>query len=429
MNVTREDLNPCTVKLNIVCEPGEVKEAFDKAYKTIAKNIRLPGFRPGHAPRAMVEPMIGINDLKNEAGDFLVRKLGNKAIEQEELKPDPSQSASVEVIKLEKEPAEFEFSVKVALPPIVDLGEYKGIPVEKPSTEVSDEEIEYQLDELRKRKSTRRPITDRGVEESDVAVVNVKVEGQEGDGRTFMTVVGQTFPQLDEALMGMRVEEIKHVDLTFPENFQEKDWAGKSFKCVVSINSLSSVQLPELDEEFAKSLKTENVDELKTKLRETISRAKESMVRDIVNRNLLTTLLERSTVHVPDNMWENIAARRLQEIAMEQRQKGETFEDYAKERNMSTDELVEEWKQTAHNEVKRAILIREVFAREKMQITEMDLNQELFAMAHEYEIQPDELINILKKNNQIEEIHFRAIARKVSDFLRENAEMKEAVTA
>lgn len=427
MTVTREDLNPCTVKLNIVCEPDEVKEAFDKAYKAIAKNIRLPGFRPGHAPRAMVEPLISENDLKNEAADILVRKTGTKAIDQEQLKPDPSQSASVEMQKLEADSCEF--SIKVPLPPIVDLGEYKGIAVEKPSTEVTDEEIDYQVEELRKRRSTRKPITDRGVEEGDVAVVNVKIEGEEGEGRTFMTVVGQTFPQMDQALMGMRVEEMKHVNLTFPDNFQEKDWAGKPLSCVVTVSSLSAVQMPALDEEFAKSMKTDNLDDLKEKLRETIQRAKEQMIRDIMNRNLLNALLEKSTVHVPDNMWENIAARRLQETAMDQRQKGKTLEEYAKENDMTVEQLVENWKEVAHNEVKRAILIREVFTREKMKLTDYDLNNELYAMAAEYEIQPEELVNILKKNNQIEEIQFRSIARKVTDFLRDNAEVKEVAMA
>jgi trigger factor len=267
------------------------------------------------------------------------------------------------------------------------------------------------------------------VEEGDVAVVNVRVEGEEGEGRTFMTVVGQTFPQMDQALMGMKVEEMKHVNLTFPENFQEKDWAGKPLSCVVTISSLSAVQMPALDEEFAKSLKTENVDELKHRLRDTIARAKESMIQDMMNRNLLNVLLERSTVHVPDNMWESIAARRLQETAMEQRQKGKTMEEYAQENDMSVEQLVENWKEVAHNEVKRAILIREVFTRENMKLNERDLNQELFSMAQEYEIQPEELVGILKKNNQIEEIQFRAIARKVTDYLREKAEIKEVAMA
>src|SRR4051794_22218049 len=106
MTVTREDLNPCTVKLTIVCEPAEVKEGFDKALKQIAKTIRLPGFRPGHAPKAMVEPLIGKQDLYNEAADQIVRKAGSKAIEQEQLKPDPSQRSMVDLAKLEQEPAE-----------------------------------------------------------------------------------------------------------------------------------------------------------------------------------------------------------------------------------------------------------------------------------------------------------------------------------
>src|SRR5579862_316068 len=189
MTVTREDLNPCTVKLTVVCDSAEVKEGFEKAFKQISKSIRMPGFRPGHAPRAMVEPMINKQDLYERAADEIVRKTGSKAIEQESLKPDPSQRPMVDLSKLDQDAGECEFSVKVALPPIVDLGDYKGLPVEKPSIEVSDDEVQYQLEEIRKRRSTREAITDRGTSEGDVAVVNVKVDGQEGDGRTFMTVV------------------------------------------------------------------------------------------------------------------------------------------------------------------------------------------------------------------------------------------------
>lgn len=429
MTVTREDLNPCTVKLTIVCEPAEVTEGFDRAIKQISKKIRLPGFRPGHAPRAMVEPLLDKNDLYNEAADQIVRKLGSKAMEDEKLQPDPSQRPMVDLTKLDREASECDFSVKVAMPPIVDLGEYKGLPVQKPSVEVTEDEVTYQIDELRKRRSTREAITDRGTAEGDVAVVNVKVDGEEGDGRTFMTVVGQTFPGLDEALIGMKVEEMKHVDLTFPESFQEKDWSGKSLSCVVAVNSLSAVKLPELDEAFAKLMKTENVDELRERLRDTIAKAKEEMVKEIVNEQLLDALLERSTVHVSDNMWENLAGRRLQETAEDQRKQGKSLEDYAKENGMTLEELVENWKEKAQIHVKRALLIREVFTKEQMKLNNQELNQELFAMAQEYEITPEDLLNILKKNNQIEELHFRAIARKVGDFLIEHADQKETVTA
>lgn len=429
MTVTREDLNPCTVLLNITCEPEEVKDGFEKAFKQISKNIRLPGFRPGHAPRAMVEPMIDPRTLGEEAADAIVRKIATKAIDQEEIKPDPSQRPMVDLKKLDKDASECEFSIKLGLPPIVELGEYKGLPGEKPPAEVTDEEIEYQLEEIRKRRSTRQAVTDRGVVEGDIAVLNVKVDGEEGDGRTFMTVVGKTFPQLDEALMGMKVEEMKHAELAFPENFQEKDWAGKTLPAIVTVSSLSAVQMPEIDEAFAKSLKTENVDELKSRLRDMIVRAKEDGIRDMVNEQLLDTLLERSTVHVPDNMWENLAAQRLRDMAEEAAREGKSLKDQAEENGMTVEQLADYWKEKARIQVKRALLIREVFTKEQMQLNDQDLNQELYAMAREYDMSAEELVGILKKNNQLEELHFRAIARKVGEFLIQNADMKEVAMA
>ncbi len=429
MTISREDLNPCTVQLTITCEPSEVKEGFSRATKQLSKKIRLPGFRPGHAPRAMVEQYIDKEDLYGQAADEILKPAINKAIEQEKLAPDPSQRIAVDLKKLDQETGEMEFVAKVPLPPVVDLGEYKGLPVEMQETDVTDDEIEYQLEELRKRRSTREAITDRGTQEGDVAVVNIKIDGKEGDGRTFMTVVGQTFPQLDKALIGMKVEEMKHIDLAFPENFQEKDWAGKKHKATVSVNSLSAVTLPELDEDFAKSLKTENIDDLRARMKDTIGHAKQEMVREIVNAQLLDTLLERSTVHVPDNMWEGLAARRLQETALEQQKAGKTMEQYAEENGMTVEDLAEKWNESAQVHVKRALLIREVFTREKMQLSNAELSEELVSMAQEYEMSPEDLLTLLRKNNQVEELHFRAIARKVGEFLAEHADAKTPVTA
>jgi trigger factor len=168
---------------------------------------------------------------------------------------------------------------------------------------------------------------------------------------------------------------------------------------------------------------------LKERLRDTILRAKEEMVGEMVNERLLDGLLERSTVHVPDNMWEILAGRRLQETADEQREQGKSLEDYAKENDMTLEQLVENWREKARVHVKRALLIREVFTREKMTLSNQELNEELFLMAQEYEMQPEDLLGILKKNNQIEELHFRAIARKVGKFLSENSDAKEVAMA
>ncbi|HEY0867566.1 MAG TPA: trigger factor [Fimbriimonas sp.] len=429
MQVTREDLNPCTVKLTVVCDPAEVKEGFDKALKQIAKKVKLPGFRPGHAPKSMVESLISKEELYDNAAEIIVRNSFKRAIDEQALQPDATVRPNVELTKLDQESNEAEYTAKVALPAKVELGDYQGLPVEKPSTEVTEEEIDYQIEELRRRRSTREAIMDRGVQEGDMVGVNVKPEGAEGEGKTFMSVAGQTFPQLDEAIMGMKVEEMKSLDLTFPSNFVEKDWADKTMKVQVTINSLSAVKMPELDEAFAQSLRTENVEDLRTRLREGIAQAKEQMVREIVHERLLEALQARSTVHVSDNMWEGLAARRLQETAEEQRKENKTLEQYAAENGMTLDQLSEAWKEKAKMHVERALLIRDIFTKEQMQLTEEELNRELYAMASEFQVEAEQMFRMLQENQALDELHFRAISRKVGDYLLENAEVKEVAVA
>lgn len=421
MQVTREELNPCTLKLTIVCEPQEVTEGFNRAFKQIAKKVKLPGFRPGHAPRAMLEGMVSKEELYDEAAEHIVRNSFKKALEQEGIQPDQSVRPSVELQTLDQDKAVAEFTAKIPLPPKVTLGDYKGLELEKPAVEVTEEEIDRQIEEFRKRRQTREAVTDRGVEEGDVAVVNIKAEGEAGEGHTFMSVSGQLFPELDEALKSMKVEEMKNLELTFPENFTEKEWQGQTKKVTVTLNSLSAVKLPELDDTFAQSLQTENVEDLRIRIRDGIRAAKESMLRDLINEQLLDKLHERSEVNVSDNMWEQLAQRRLEETAQEQQRQGKNLEQYAAENGMTIEQLIEAWGQKAKMHVERALLIREVFTAEKMQLTNQELNFELQGMAQEYGVDLEQMVNMLRENNAVDELHFRAISRKVGDFLEQNA--------
>lgn len=426
MQVTREDLNPCTVQLTVTLEAQEVKDAFERSFKQASKSVRIAGFRPGHAPRAMLEKMIDPAGLYDSAADHLVRTTLQKAIEDQKIEPDYSTRPSVDVKSLNHEEQSGEYVAKVPLPAKVELGEYKGIPLQKAPDDVSDEEVQYQIDEIRQRRSTRTPITDRGVAEGDVAVLNIKVEGDKGDGRNFMTVIGQTFPQLDEAVVGMKVEDMRNLELSFPSTFQEKDWAGKTLKSTVTLNSASNLSMPALDEAFAQSLKTDSVEDLQSKVRAQLVLAKAQMNRDIMVESAMDQLLERSKVDVSDNSWEDIANRRLTETQEEQKEEGKTLEDYAQENGMTLPELVEAWREKAQLYIKRAFLIREVFVAEKMSLTNEDLNLELAVMANEYNLEPKEMADLLQKNNALEELRFRAISRKVSDLLIDSATVAES---
>jgi len=422
-SVQREDLNPCTVRLEVVCTPDEVDDAFQRALKGFAKRMKLPGFRPGHAPKEMVESLVTKEELYQAAADAIVQKVCRVAIEQEQLKPDDN--PMVNVGKLDRDERVCEFTAQIPLPPVVELGEYKGLPAEKPAVAVTDDEVQSQLEELRKRRGKREAITDRGVQEKDIAVINIRPDGEEGEGRNFMTIAGQTFPQLDQAISGMEVEEMKQLDLTFPENFQEKDWAGKTKHCQISVRSLNSIRLPELDDAFAQDLQTKDIDELKQRVGEQLRTAKESMIADYVNEQLQEELLKRSTVHVPNNMWEAVASQRLRELAAEVQKRGQTMEGYAQENGMTQEALIEAWTNEAKTHVMRAVAIRDIFVKEGMRLSNADLNAELLGMSREYEMAPDELFQTLKKSGGLRELEFRAIFRRVIQFLNENANIKE----
>ncbi|MBX7131202.1 MAG: trigger factor [Fimbriimonadaceae bacterium] len=434
MQVTREDLNACTIKLDVVCTPQMVNDGFNRAIRQFAKRIKVPGFRPGTAPRHLVEPMLEPEALMNQAADEIVRMSIKKVITDEKI--EPADTPSVTVTKLTKEPAECEFSMKIPLKPIIELGEYKGVSAESPSIDVTEEEIEYHLNEIRKSQGKREVVTDRPAQEGDNAVINIKADGEEGDGRKFMVTIGQTFPDLDGALTGMRAEEMKSLDLNFPDSFSDKGWAGKKLHCLITIRSLNAVALPPLDDSFAQSakgdlaaLKSENLDEMKAKLKVGIENAKKQALQEYLNDQIFDELLKNSKVELPDTMWENVADQRLRELGQDLGRRSQTPEDYAKENGMTVEELVEKWRQEAKTQVQRALIVRDVFEKEKMKLTNQDLNVEVFAMAEEYQMPPAELVAQMKKNNALQELEFRAIYRKVTAFLREHADVKELEAA
>lgn len=430
MQVTREDLNPCTVRLEVVCSPEEVTQGFDKAYKQIAKHLRVPGFRPGNAPKKIVAQMAPKEEVLRLASDNIVRTTIQKAIKEQDLRLHDS--PVVDLKELEEDPPACAYTAKVPLAPVVELGDYRGLEANRPRPVAGDEEIDRYLEEIQKRGSEQKPVTDRGIETGDVCLVNIKIDGESGDGRNFMTVAGRTFPTLDAVLEGMRVEEIKHAELEFPASFQEKDWAGKEHPVTVTIRSVSSVAAPAMDDEFARSipkdfasLKSESLAELRAKIAKRIEVVKGEMADEFVEEQLLNALISSSKVIVPDTMWEGVANQRLHDIQQEVREAGGTMEDYAKERGMTLDELVQKWRDQAKLHVERAVVANHIFIREKMVLSNEDFTSTLVRMAREYGVDPATLFEFMKKNKNTTELQTRAIYRKVIEFLRDSAKITE----
>lgn len=423
LQVTQEELNPCTLLLTVECSTDQVRAGFEKAYKAAAKRIKIPGFRPGAAPRNVVKQYADPQWVNEVAREEIIKVAYHEAINGKNLKPHGS--PRVEVTQFDEEAFQCVFKAKVPLAPKVTVGEYTGLEAERPKLEVADAEVERYIETLREDKAKRAAVEGRGAQVGDFAVVNIKVEGEEGDGKTFWTEVGETFPQLDQALTGMKLDDFKNVDLTFPDNFQDKDWAGKPMSCQVRLRSLSALEMPELTDEFAQQFNSEGIEDLKTKVKERMLAVKEQMSQNYVDEQLVDALLKKSEVISPDPMWEQVAEQRLQEIAAEAAQSQKTLEDVAQANNMTFKELVEQLREEARSEVNRALLITEIFQKENMKLEREDVSAEIIEVARENGISPDEAMAALKRAGNMEEIQFRAMRKKVLALLNSTAKVTE----
>lgn len=425
MKVKREDLNPCTVRLEITCGSDQVKSGFDRALKDLSKQIRVPGFRPGTAPRKMVEDAVNPQALFETAAEHVVRKAFDAAIQQENVKPDGP--PAIEITKFERDSHECEFNAKIPLPPVVELSDYRGLNAVRPKVEVTDEEIEAQIDEIRRRQGKKQEVTDRGIQPGDAAVINLQASSDESDSRTFMVIAGQTFAGLDEAMTGMSTDEVKVVKLDFPASFQHEAWKGKKVEVRLSVKSVSAVKMPDLDDEFAKGMDFGNVDELKSRVKDAITDAKHNMVKDMLRDQLLDSLLGQSKVQVADTTWESVVVRRVQELTEELGRRNSNLEEYCKANGMTIDEFRASLEKEALVNVQRAVVIQKIFSDNGMKIESNDVDRHFRHILAENKIEPEKADAFAKEYAQQirEEIVFRAMASKVTDLLVEHAKIEE----
>lgn len=435
MKVKREDLNPSTVQLAIECSEEQIKAGFDRALRDLSKRVKIPGFRPGKAPKAMVEEAINPQALYENAAENIVRKAYEAAAENEKLQPEGQPSVDITEFYRGGEKLEdgkiadtaFKFTVKVPLAPVVELADHKGLQAMQPAVTVSDEEIAHQIEELRRGQGKKSEVSDRGIQEGDAVVLSLAA----GDdaARSFMVIAGQTFPDLDKAMIGLATDDVKSATLNFPDNFQHEAWKGQKLKTKLSIKSVSAFQLPELDDEFAQGYNFDNVDALKDRVRDGIMQVKNNAVRDMLRDQLLDALLESSTVHVADNTWESVVDRRIREMGQELQSRGTTFEAYFKANEVTEDEFMAQLKDDAQLNVRRAVVIQKLFNDHKMSYDQNDVNDIFRQVLAENNVPADQVESFTKQyGGQIrEEVIFRAMTSKVTDLLIENAQITEGM--
>lgn len=435
MKIKREDLNPATVQLEISCSEDQIKSGFEKAVRELGKKVRVPGFRPGKAPKHMIEEGLNPQALYEKAADVIIRAAYDEVLEKESIKPDGMPSVDISMFHRGGETLDdgkiatptFDFKMKVPLAPVVELADYKGLQAQKPAVEVTDDEINHQIDELRRGAGKKSEVTTRGIQEGDAVVLSLSVDWDANDTRSFMVIAGQTFPGLDKAIMGMSTDDVKVEELSFPDSFQHEAWKGQKLKTKILVKSVSAFQLPDLTDEFAAAFNFDNVDALKERVREGITTVKQNMVKDMVRDQLLDSLLEKSTVHVADNTWEGVVDRRIRELGAELERNNATFAQYFEANNLTEEQFMDSLRDEAKVNVRRALIIQRLFQDHGMKIENSDVDFHFRQVLAENNVPQDQVDAFTKQyGGQVrEEIIFRAMASKVTDLLIENAKVEE----
>lgn len=383
MNVNLERLPNSRVKLTIEADAAKLEEGLEHAYRTVVKRVAIPGFRKGKAPRRILERYYGQSILYEDALDYLLPQLYQAAVEETNIRP--VDEPSIKVNKLDtNEGLSVEISVDVF--PDVQLGEYKGLPVEKRVRKVTEADVERELERLRLNNSELVAVDDRDtVQNGDFANIDFKgyLDGQPfsggaAEGYTLEIGSGQFIPGFEEQLIGMKVGEEKEINVTFPENYHRADLAGKPVTFKVKINNLKVRMLPDLDDDFAKDVSEyETLAELKDKIREDLEANNTLVTRQEMENKLIEQIIANSTIELPQSMIDQQTEYVKRMFHTNLLYSGMTWEMYLDITKKTEEEVNEEMRAEAVQQLKRVLILDAVAEKENISVTDEEVEKEI----------------------------------------------------
>lgn len=416
----KTDVNMTELVVEIDAESFE--KAVEAAYQRQKKNISMPGFRKGKVPRKMCERTYGENVFYEDAINALLNVELPALIVDAEL--EIVDTPKVEVTSISKEEG---VSLKVicVTKPEISLADYKGIEAPKVVKEITDEDVDQQIEAMRQRNARVVSVDDRAAEMGDEVNFNFEgffgdeaFEGGKGENYQLKLGSGQFIPGFEEQVAGHNIGEDFDVTVTFPENYQMEDYAGKEavFKC--SINSISREELPELDDEFVKDTSEfDTVDELKADVRKKLEESAENAADNAFENAVIMKLIEKVEDPIPHCMFEHRADALMNQFANQLKAQGVSLDLYLQYTGMDQDSLKATYLDRAENEVKLRLALEKIAALEKLEVSDEDLEAEVVRLAEENGLTPEDV----KKRIYVEELRGDMLATKAMDLVKEAA--------
>ena len=425
MSCTYEKISSNKAKLSFVVSAEDFESAVVKAYRKNVSRISIPGFRKGKAPRHVIEMQYGKGVFYEDALDELFPDLYTEAVKENNLEVVDRPELDVEQMESGKE---LKFSVEVFVKPDVELGDYSTVDAKKEVAEVTDDDVDAEIERARERNARYIDITDRPAKLDDE--VNLDYTGFDGDnqfeggtakGQNLTLGSGSFIPGFEEQLVGKSIGEDVEVNVTFPEDYHEKSLAGHPvvFKC--KINSIKEKELPALDDDFANDMSFDTFEEYKADVRKNLEKDAEEKAETAFENEVLEKVIESCKLDIPDGMINAEVDDMMRDMEMRLSMQGLKFSDYIKYTGQSEQQLRDMYKPQATERVKGQLVLEAIKNKENIEATDEEIDAEI-AKAAEQRKKSLEDYKAQMSDNSKEYFKNMTTMKKVVEFLKSKAQ-------
>jgi len=400
MSCKVENLEKNMAKLTIEVSAEEFEKACEKAYQKNKNKINVQGFRKGKAPRSVIEKMYGAAVFYEDAANELIPDAYADAAKESGL--DIVSRPEIDIVQIEKG-KEFIFTAEVAVKPEVELGQYKGVEVEKAPVEVTDEEVEAELNRVREQNSRMITVDDRAIANGDLANIDyegfcdgVPFAGGKDEGYDLAIGSHSFIDTFEDQLIGKNIGDEVEVNVTFPAEYHAAELAGKPAMFKVKVNGIKVKELPELDDDFAQDVSEfDTLDEYKNDLKATLLERKEKDAKAVKEEQVVEKIIEGAKMEIPEPMIQNTVAQMAEDFAQRIQAQGLSIEQYFQFTGMNANTFMENLKPQALKRIQSRLVLEAVVKAEGLTASEEEVNKEISNMAEMYQMEVDKLMGLI----------------------------------
>ena len=425
MNLVKSEKNENSMHyLEFAIDKATFDAAVDKVYRKQVKNINVPGFRKGKAPKSVIEKMYGVGVFYEDAINDLIPENYEAAVKEAAI--TPVAQPEIDVVSLDENG--LVLSAKVAVKPEMQIKDYKGIEAVKTVAEVTDEQVDHELGMIRERNSREIEITDEAAVMGDIVKIDfdgsvdgVAFDGGKGTDYSLKLGSGSFIPGFEEQIAGHTIGEEFDVNVTFPEDYHAAELAGKASVFKTKVNAISRIELPELDDEFAKDVSEfDTLDELKADIKAKIQERAEKQAENDFEEKLIEALIEKLEGEIPEAMFVNETENFVRDFDNRLRSQGMDMNLYFKYTGLTLDALREQMRPQAERQVKARLALETIAALEGVAATEEEINEEYQRIADAYHLDVEQVKSMLDDASIIADLQ----VKKAMDIVKASAVIK-----